>query len=49
MLLDFRNKHKSEIDALTGYVCIEGDRLDAEAKTMKSLYKWLLIKDIENT
>lgn len=48
MLLDFRNKHKSEIDALTGYVCIEGDRLGVKVETMKSLYKWLLIKDIEN-
>lgn len=48
MLLDFRNKRKSEIDALTGYVCMEGDRLGVEVKTMKSLYKWLLLKDIEN-
>ena len=48
MLLDFRNKHKSEIDALTGYVCIEGDRLNVKVETIKSLYKWLLIKDIEN-
>ena len=49
MLLDFRNKHKSEIDALTGYVCIEGDKLGVKVETIKSLYKWLLIKDIENT
>lgn len=49
MLLDFRNKHKSEIDALTGYVCVEGDRLGVDVKTMKSLYKWLLLKDIENS
>ncbi len=48
MLLDFRNKHKSEIDALTGYVCVEGDKLGVDVKTMKSLYKWLLLKDIEN-
>jgi len=48
MLLDFRNKHRSEIDALTGYICFEGDRLDVENKTMKSLYRWLLLKDIEN-
>lgn len=48
MLLDFRNKHKSEIDALTGYVCVEGDKMGVEVKTMKSLYKWLLLKDIEN-
>ena len=48
MLLDFRNKHKSEIDALTGYVCIEGDKLKVEVKTIKSLYKWLILKDIEN-
>ncbi len=48
MLLDFRNKHKSEIDALTGYVCIEGDKLGVKVETIKSLYKWLLIKDIEN-
>ncbi len=48
MLLDFRNKHKSEIDALTGYICVEGDRLGVEVKTIKSLYKWLLLKDIEN-
>jgi 2-dehydropantoate 2-reductase len=49
MLLDFRNKHKSEIDALTGYVCVEGDKLGVDVKTMKSLYKWLLLKDIENS
>ncbi len=48
MLLDFRNKHKSEIDALTGYVCMEGDRLGVKVENIKSLYKWLLIKDIEN-
>jgi 2-dehydropantoate 2-reductase len=48
MLLDFRNKRKSEIDALTGYVCMEGDRLEVDVKTIKSLYKQLLIKDIEN-
>jgi 2-dehydropantoate 2-reductase len=49
MLLDFRNKKKSEIDALTGYVCVEGDRLGVEAKVMKLLYRQLLQKDIENT
>jgi 2-dehydropantoate 2-reductase len=49
MLLDFRNKHRSEIDSLTGYVCIEGDRLGVKVETIKSLYKWLLIKDIENS
>jgi len=48
MLLDFRNKNKSEIDALTGYVCMEGDRLGVKVENIKSLYKWLLIKDIEN-
>lgn len=48
MLLDFRNKHKSELDALTGYICVEGDKLGVEVKTMKSLYKWLLLKDVEN-
>ncbi|HIP44575.1 MAG TPA: 2-dehydropantoate 2-reductase [Sulfurospirillum arcachonense] len=49
MLLDFRNKRRSEIDSLTGYVCIEGDRLEVKVETIKSLYKWLLIKDIENS
>ncbi|WP_024955629.1 ketopantoate reductase family protein [Sulfurospirillum arcachonense] len=49
MLLDFRNKHKSEVDALTGYICIEGDKLGVKVERMKSLYKWLIIKDIENS
>jgi len=48
MLLDFRNKHKSEIEALTGYVCTEGEKLGVKVKTIKSLYKWLLLKEIEN-
>jgi len=48
MLLDYRNKRKSEIDALTGYICIEGDRLEIDVKTMKSLYTSLILKDIKN-
>ena len=48
MLLDFRNRQKSELDALTGYVCMEGDKLDVKIETIKLLYKRLLVMDIKN-
>ena len=48
MLLDFRNRQKSELDALTGYVCMEGDKLDVKMETIKLLYKRLLVMDIKN-
>ena len=48
MQLDFQKGHKSELDALTGYISIEANRLGVEAKTMNSLYKALLMRDIQN-
>ncbi len=48
MSLDFKNKKRSEIDALTGYICMEGDRLNVSVNNMKKLYKSLLLKDIKN-
>lgn len=48
MQLDFQEKHKNELDALTGYVTIESNRLGIKAKSINSLYKSLLTKDIQN-
>jgi len=45
MLLDFRNGKKTELEALTGYICHEADRLDIQVPNMKKFYEGLLEKE----
>jgi len=45
MLLDFRNGKKTELEALTGYICHEADSLGVQVPNMKRFYESLLKKE----
>jgi 2-dehydropantoate 2-reductase len=44
MQLDFANGKKTELEALTGYIVREGERLGVKVDTMKKLYNGLIEK-----